>query len=693
MIPIENDSARMLEERIRLSTDRIREMITETSAAEPFGDYFRKMAQFIVFTEEICRKRQEGTYLTLPEKELAEDNRKLYEDLLPDEEGAPHYSVSYANPAYAAQKLGKDYGPLFSWLCMEVRGLIPLGFRGDREDTAQILELFLQIYFAFQTEEELPSAESIRKDIYWYVSDYADYTVPRRVREQLDPSLTFYKDIIMASDPQDLRYLYAYGDYISEDELGIARYLAGRDQDFIDQMARTFVEGYVRGFELYRIDLSKKKNVQLRANIGFERVLRAVISQFKDLGLDCIVMHEAVRNVDKKANRIGLQSISVNPQNEYDHRLDRGLYMDGNFCERITEETGRAYERYKDLAEIWAGPALMEVFGEQPFEPLQCAERVILSKKQQALDVRLAGQVSQISNQYINASEISFSIISWPVPSIGSDFEAIMDETVLVNNLDNDLYREIQQKMIDALDGAEYVRVTGRAGNVTDLHVNIWQLQDPEKETVFENCCADVNIPVGEVFTSPVLEGTNGILNVSGVYLNGLFYRNLKLRFEDGFVREYSCDNFEDPAEGKAFIEQNLLAGHETLPIGEFAIGTNTTAFTMARKYDIAALMPILIMEKTGPHFAVGDTCYSYSEDHKVYNPDGKEIVARENSCSRLRGTDPEKAYFNVHTDITIPYGEIGAITAVFADGHETDIMREGRFVLAGTEVLNDALE
>ena len=98
-------------------------------------------------------------------------------------------------------------------------------------------------------------------------------------------------------------------------------------------------------------------------------------------------------------------------------------------------------------------------------------------------------------------------------------------------------------------------------------------------------------------------------------------------------------------------------------------------------------------LEKTGPHFAVGDTCYSYSEDHKVYNPDGKEIVARENSCSRLRGTDPEKAYFNVHTDITIPYGEIGAITAVFADGHETDIMREGRFVLDGTEVLNDALE
>lgn len=44
--------------------------------------------------------------------------------------------------------------------------------------------------------------------------------------------------------------------------------------------------------------------------------------------------------------------------------------------------------------------------------------------------------------------------------------------------------------------------------------------------------------------------------------------------------------------------------------------------------------MPILIAEKMGPHFAVGDTCYSHAEDVKVYNPDGKEIVARENEVA-----------------------------------------------------------
>ena len=65
--------------------------------------------------------------------------------------------------------------------------------------------------------------------------------------------------------------------------------------------------------------------------------------------------------------------------------------------------------------------------------------------------------------------------------------------------------------MIDALDQADYCEIKGMNGNVTDLRVNLFKLTDPSKQSIFENCVADVNIPVGEVFTSPVLKGTNGI--------------------------------------------------------------------------------------------------------------------------------------------------------------------------------------
>ena len=71
----------------------------------------------------------------------------------------------------------------------------------------------------------------------------------------------------------------------------------------------------------------------------------------------------------------------------------------------------------------------------------------------------------------------------------------------------------------------------------------------------------------------------------------------------------------------------------------------------------------------------------------------GSEIVSKENSFSALRDTEPEKAYFNCHTDITIPFDELGRIYTVEEDGTEVDIIRDGRFVLEGTEELNEELD
>ena len=226
--------------------------------------------------------------------------------------------------------------------------------------------------------------------------------------------------------------------------------------------------------------------------------------------------------------------------------------------------------------------------------------------------------------------------------------------------------------------------------NITDMKVSIHELERSDTETNFENCLADVNIPLGEVFTSPKLTGTHGVLNVSEVYLNDLKYVDLKLTFEDGKIKTYTCKNFDREEDNVKFVKDNLLGGRDTLPIGEFAIGTNTTAYVLANKYNMVYKLPILIVEKMGPHFAVGDTCYSWSEENILHNPDGKEIVAKDNECSILRKTDISKAYFNCHTDITIPYDEIGGIYSVHADGTRVVIIENGRFVLPGTEILNE---
>ncbi len=88
-------------------------------------------------------------------------------------------------------------------------------------------------------------------------------------------------------------------------------------------------------------------------------------------------------------------------------------------------------------------------------------------------------------------------------------------------------------------------RCLEKGENRTDLRVMLHHLNDPAKETNFENCVADCNIPVGEVFTSLSLTGTTGVLHVTGVYLNELYYRDLCLTLTDGMITAYDCANFE----------------------------------------------------------------------------------------------------------------------------------------------------
>lgn len=86
------------------------------------------------------------------------------------------------------------------------------------------------------------------------------------------------------------------------------------------------------------------------------------------------------------------------------------------------------------------------------------------------------------------------------------------------------------------------------------------------------------------MFTSPVLAGTEGLLHVSQVYIGDFQFKNFRMEFKDGKITNYSCDNFADPEEGKKLIRQQILKNHDTLPMGEFAIGTNTTAYAVAQE-------------------------------------------------------------------------------------------------------------
>ena len=676
-----------LRERRALAMERIRQICTEETVPGSFGVYFRKVASFLVQMEKLWERVKSGTMEGYTLEQWQQENEALYHDILPE-----YYEESYGNPAYAAAMLGENHGRLLSFLYTELRSLIVYAYEQCPEETVIQLELFIEIYNCYE-QKELPEYKEIQQIIYWFVSDYSELFVTRRIREAIDPSLDFASRIVMESDLSDLRYLYHYGEYVSENELKTAQFLNSLPEEQIAAMADTYTEGYRIGFVMGGKDLSVKKTVNIRYQLGFERMIRRAVRNFEKMGLQPVIYRAAVSTVNKRQHlRIGYSGAVPNPQFDYDHKGDQALYLDRKFMERKLGVMRTAYETYRELARVHAGPAVVEVFGERPFTPVTKPEACRLSEKQQQIAVDMDNEASQITNQYIIGKERSFTIIAFPVPEIGRDYEEIFRETIRLNTLDYQLYQRIQQTIIDTLDQGAAVHIRGCGANRTELTVALTRLTDPTSQTLFENCVADVNIPVGEVFTTPQLKGTDGILHVSRVYLNGLCYKGLQITFRDGMITDYICDNFDTREANQEYIRENILYHHETLPLGEFAIGTNTTAYRMAQKYAIADRLPILIAEKMGPHFAVGDTCYSWQEDTPVYNPDHKEIIARDNDISLLRREDPSKAYFGCHTDITIPYEELGLLEVICGDGKRIPIIRDGHFILPGTEELNRPL-
>ena len=276
---------------------------------------------------------------------------------------------------------------------MEIRGLIVYMYERRLADATALIELFIELYCivkdcaADNTEADY---KHLKEAVYWYVSDYSDDHIEYRIRELIDPSLDFAVRIIMDSDLNDLRYLYRYGEYITDNEIKMAQHLNSLSEQQIRDMAATFTEGYRKGFILGNKPLEKKQTVNIRYCVGFERLVREEIKQFEAMGLKPTIYRAAVNSINKRMHiKIGYYGASPNKQMEFDHRFDNALYLDGDFVERKLGALKNAYEKHKELADVHGGPAVMEVFGEKPFEPDDAKECYHLDDKQQKLIVCL----------------------------------------------------------------------------------------------------------------------------------------------------------------------------------------------------------------------------------------------------------------------------------------------------------------
>ncbi|MCB5279258.1 MAG: aminopeptidase [Candidatus Cloacimonetes bacterium] len=638
-------------------------------ADAPLAEFFTHYREIALRSwDYVCLLQQDPLLKKTSLKEL----EALYEDVYSTFTPGINYDNSIQNPDYTHKLYGAEIGPFLSAICSNAGAIRHSGIDGNYVSVRYSLDLFFALWNS-PAKSDYNALLNIYKQEHLKIHELliqASYI--RRFSPQND---YFYK-IVHDADLDDIRYMYRYCAYLSKYDMEMAEFIAAYPPQELAAIARFVVKSWVDGFVRAKKDYKKKKYANLIIPIGMEALGRLIIDELEAIGITALVPQ--------------LQGSGFNRQYPYDHRYDSALMLDRDFVDKSLQIGKNTLEEIKDIVAQQAGPIYVELFGETPFSPINKSTTLKLSEEQQQLMREYQARSGQLYYSYYKREEASFTIIAFPSTEIGDKFPEIFADTLRINLLDSKRYATIQQKIIDVLDTAEYVHVKGKGTNETDIKVQMHHLKDPTRETLFENCVADVNIPVGEVFTSPVLKGTTGILHVEDIYLGSLRYFNLKIEFEDGWVKNYSCTNYDNPEESRQYVFENLLFPHKSLPIGEFAIGTNTSAYQMAKKYDIMSLLPILIIEKMGPHFAIGDTCFSHEEDseHPSF-VNGKEMIAVDNEQSAKRKDDPVNAYLMHHTDITLPYEMLEFICAVSHDGKHSDIIRNGRFVIPGTEELN----
>ena len=161
-------------------------------------------------------------------------------------------------------------------------------YMGRLEEVVLQMELFTQIYNYFEDVEQL-EYDNVYETVYSYEKDNTEIFTDLMIEDRINPDNKFAVDIVMNSDLNDLRYLYKYGEHVGFNELKMAEFLNSLSQEEIDRLAKVYTEGYRIGFINTGKDISNKGTVDIRYSLGFERIIRSAIFNFKKMGLEPVI--------------------------------------------------------------------------------------------------------------------------------------------------------------------------------------------------------------------------------------------------------------------------------------------------------------------------------------------------------------------------------------------------------------------
>ena len=595
---------------------------------------------------------------------LQQENESFYHEINHE------YAICYANPRYTKQILDASISDVASILYYEITMLAEAVFQHN----------VVQIDYVCNKFNAFVNAVQVGEDVILACMKLMDNELVSLEKETLRIQYTsnnFATKLQNNVDLNDIRYLFRYGIYISESEIKNAELMKDADNTFVYSLAKQMVDCYLKGFYLDNKVVTQRSVSRVIQIVGLEKVAHQIMNYLNELDKEGIIASLVYRN--------------IHPQAVSDYQKCSAFYQskENNEVEIKAYETALAY--YEKELKAHAGNVIMVSFGQNKAE-IESYDSLIKANSKLLKETTMKKKF--MFEAYVPKAEISYTGMAYPVAEISDKpFKEIFDAIMKINLMDDAIWIDIHEVLIAALNKGEKVHLKGYNGNQTDLMVMLNELEDENTQSNFINCSSASNIPTGEVFTSPKLRGSHGLLHIQKVRLSKIEFSNIKLVIEDGCTKSHSCENTDDKQQNDKLMNDYIFHDRESLPMGEFALGTNTYAYSLAKELGVLYKLHTLIYEKLGPHIAIGDTCFAFSEtQERISKYNHKRFVATDNEISIKRLEDPKEAYFGLHYDLTVPYDEIGSIVVYNRDGSTTEIVKDGRIVLAGCEYMNTFL-
>lgn len=96
-----------LKERLELVMERVLQIEENPEVESPFKEYFVSVAKYIDLQYQVIKKANDGKIASMTAEQGKELNEALFADVKKE-----NYVTSFANPSYAVNNLGEDYGQL-----------------------------------------------------------------------------------------------------------------------------------------------------------------------------------------------------------------------------------------------------------------------------------------------------------------------------------------------------------------------------------------------------------------------------------------------------------------------------------------------------------------------------------------------------------------------------------------------------